>query len=244
MQKQKGISTLAGITIIIVVAVILFGGVFSWQYYSVKFEARNLKSETNSNVQNSNASLEENQKIAYAGYIEVDRFLKKYSSISPQNINTIKEASDYNRMIDAFGRNYAGIYSAESLTDKNIIYFSAQNSEGTSRVYRLNINTNALTILRKEPYVDKNSANQYDFILIGIQGNKLLLEKRSAMNTVGPCRSIWVYAYKYPGAMQSLDLNNLNSGLSIFYVSEEQYNSELIKENTCMQEINRQRAGT
>jgi hypothetical protein len=70
-----------------------------------------------------------------------------------------------------------------------------------------------------------------------VQGNKLLLEKRSYMNTVGPCRSIWVYAYKYPGSMQSLDLNNLNAGLSDFYVPKEKYDSELIWENACMQKI-------
>ena len=36
MQKQKRISTLSGIIIILAVAVILFGGVFAWQYYSTK----------------------------------------------------------------------------------------------------------------------------------------------------------------------------------------------------------------
>ncbi|MFH1967921.1 MAG: hypothetical protein ABIJ84_00875 [bacterium] len=36
MQKQKGISTLAGIVIIIVVAVIAFGGVFAYQYFATK----------------------------------------------------------------------------------------------------------------------------------------------------------------------------------------------------------------
>jgi len=33
MQKQKGISTIIGVIIIIVVAVILFGGVFAYQYF-------------------------------------------------------------------------------------------------------------------------------------------------------------------------------------------------------------------
>ena len=36
MQKEKGISTLVGIIIIVVVALILFGGIFAWQYYFVK----------------------------------------------------------------------------------------------------------------------------------------------------------------------------------------------------------------
>ncbi|MCX6718687.1 MAG: hypothetical protein NTY81_03770 [Candidatus Staskawiczbacteria bacterium] len=34
MQKQKGISTLVGIIIIIAIAIILFGGVFAWQYFA------------------------------------------------------------------------------------------------------------------------------------------------------------------------------------------------------------------
>jgi len=33
MQKEKGISTLTGIIIIVVTAVVLFGGVFVWQYF-------------------------------------------------------------------------------------------------------------------------------------------------------------------------------------------------------------------
>ncbi len=51
MQKQKGISTLTGIIIIVAVAVILFGGVFAYQYFT-KSETQNPKSETNSNFQN------------------------------------------------------------------------------------------------------------------------------------------------------------------------------------------------
>ncbi|MCX6718581.1 MAG: PsbP-related protein [Candidatus Staskawiczbacteria bacterium] len=35
-EKQKGISTLTGIIIIIVVAVVLFGGVFAYQYFTAK----------------------------------------------------------------------------------------------------------------------------------------------------------------------------------------------------------------
>lgn len=35
MQKQKGISTLVGVIIIVIVAVVLFGGVFAYQHFSV-----------------------------------------------------------------------------------------------------------------------------------------------------------------------------------------------------------------
>jgi len=46
MQKEKGISTLMGIIIIIVVAVILFGAVFAYQYFSAQ------KADNQSQVQN------------------------------------------------------------------------------------------------------------------------------------------------------------------------------------------------
>ena len=57
MQKQKGISTLTGIIIIVVVVVILFGGVFAYQYFATKTQTPITKSQTNSNVQNSNNNL-------------------------------------------------------------------------------------------------------------------------------------------------------------------------------------------
>ena len=36
MQRQKGVSTLIGIIIIVAAAVVLFGGVFAYQYFSLK----------------------------------------------------------------------------------------------------------------------------------------------------------------------------------------------------------------
>ncbi|MEK7562748.1 MAG: hypothetical protein AAB509_03665 [Patescibacteria group bacterium] len=36
MQKQKGISTLIGIIIIVAVAIVAFGGIFVYQYFTVK----------------------------------------------------------------------------------------------------------------------------------------------------------------------------------------------------------------
>ena len=54
MQKQKGISTLVGIIIIIVVAIIFFGGVFAYQYLS-KPQILITNDQQNPNVQNSNS---------------------------------------------------------------------------------------------------------------------------------------------------------------------------------------------
>ncbi len=59
MQKQKGVSISIGIIIIVAVAAILFGGVFAYQYYIGKSEARNPKVKTNSNIQNSNTETAE-----------------------------------------------------------------------------------------------------------------------------------------------------------------------------------------
>jgi len=55
MVKEKGISALVGIVIIVAVAVVAFGGVFGYQYLTEKSEARNPKPETNPNDQNPNS---------------------------------------------------------------------------------------------------------------------------------------------------------------------------------------------
>jgi len=49
MQKQKGISTLTGIIIIVAVATILFGGVFAWQYFATKYQNKVVSWKTYTN---------------------------------------------------------------------------------------------------------------------------------------------------------------------------------------------------
>jgi len=47
MKNQKGISTLIGIVIIIIVAVVTFGGVFAYQYFSTpKSQVQNQQQTT------------------------------------------------------------------------------------------------------------------------------------------------------------------------------------------------------
>ncbi|MEK7080415.1 MAG: hypothetical protein AAB925_01100 [Patescibacteria group bacterium] len=53
MQKQKGISTLVGITIIVAVAIIAFGGVFAYQYFTNP-KTQTSNAQLNLNSQNSN----------------------------------------------------------------------------------------------------------------------------------------------------------------------------------------------
>jgi flagellar basal body-associated protein FliL len=50
MQKQKGISTLVGVIIIVAVAVVLFGGVFAYQYFA-KSQTLVTNDQQNPNVQ-------------------------------------------------------------------------------------------------------------------------------------------------------------------------------------------------
>ena len=57
-NPKKNIPSWLGFTIIIVVAFLLFGGVFGFQYFVMKSEIPNPKSETNSNIQNSNTQNE------------------------------------------------------------------------------------------------------------------------------------------------------------------------------------------
>lgn len=54
MQNQKGVSTIAGITIFVVVAVFAFGGVFAYEYY-LKSQIPNPNDQQNSNDQNQTA---------------------------------------------------------------------------------------------------------------------------------------------------------------------------------------------
>lgn len=54
MQKQKGISTLIGIIIIAVVAVVLFGAVFAYQYFVAKSKTPISNVQSNSNTQTTN----------------------------------------------------------------------------------------------------------------------------------------------------------------------------------------------
>ena len=57
MQNQKGISTLAGIIIIIVVAVVLFGGIFAYQYFAVKTQPV-VQTQQNQNTSNKTPIIE------------------------------------------------------------------------------------------------------------------------------------------------------------------------------------------
>jgi hypothetical protein len=53
-RGQKGISTLVGVIIIVVAALVLFGGVFVYQYFAKISNSQFIISNKNSNVQNSN----------------------------------------------------------------------------------------------------------------------------------------------------------------------------------------------
>jgi len=62
MKNQKGISTLVGIIIIIAVALVAFGGVFAYQYYS-KSQNPNSNDQLNLNSQNPNSETNPNVQI-------------------------------------------------------------------------------------------------------------------------------------------------------------------------------------
>ena len=58
MSKQKGISSLIGIIIIVAVAVGAFGGIFAYQYYSTPKEEIITQIVTNTNIDNSKSQNE------------------------------------------------------------------------------------------------------------------------------------------------------------------------------------------
>ncbi len=70
-HKQKGISTLIGIIIIVAVAVILFGSVFAYQYFAVKFQQN---SEFFVSRPKTNQTQNSNTEIAGPALSEVERW--------------------------------------------------------------------------------------------------------------------------------------------------------------------------
>jgi len=76
MQKQKGISTLAGVIIIVAVVVVLFGGVFAYQYFA-KSQTPVTNDQQNFNVQTQQPT---NQEINNTGAIEQEQQLTKEQS--------------------------------------------------------------------------------------------------------------------------------------------------------------------
>jgi hypothetical protein len=60
MQKQKGISTLVGVIIIIAVAIILFGSIFAYQYFA-KSQIPITNNQQNSNVSTSTEAVADRQ---------------------------------------------------------------------------------------------------------------------------------------------------------------------------------------
>ena len=57
MQKEKGISTLVGIVVIIVIAVVAFGGVFAYQYFTAQTQPV-VQTQQNQNIENKASIIE------------------------------------------------------------------------------------------------------------------------------------------------------------------------------------------
>jgi len=110
MENQKGISTLAGITIVIIVTIIAFGGVFAYQYYGKK------SSDSQSPVLNENYNTQDsNAKTVLSETVIVDSISKSFG------VNFTKNAQG------KYGTVYSETRGANSI---NLITNGDLNSDG------------------------------------------------------------------------------------------------------------------
>ncbi len=239
-MNQRFLNTIIIILIIVIILLVLLTGA---KIYLTLME----KSES-----------ADNQSIVDPTYISVEDFLEQNKSISSANTDFIKKITNYENKIDAWGKNYAEITFIENGADRNIIYFvdgswieteDERDTTVLADVYSLNLKTNEL----KQIY--ESTPSIYDFHLFGRQNNKLLFEKIDFSDSPGPCFTGWVYAYENPlprfdkygdpeendsRTIKSLDLNNPDVGFSNFSVPEERYKTELLKQNACIEEMEKE----
>ncbi|MFA5994728.1 MAG: hypothetical protein WC823_07265 [Parcubacteria group bacterium] len=186
----------------------------------------------------------------------VDDFLKQNGSISDEDANTIKELTGYNKMLKYNSEKNIRIEIVRDNSDKNIIYFTDErfyidHSLIEPDIYKLNLKTSELTNIYKA------TNNLYDIVLIGIKNNSLLFFKKGINDSPGPCLNQWVDAYEHPlprsgkwlnsynggfyqddlRTVQSIDINNTNTGFSNFTIPKAKYLSELASQKKCRDKI-------
>ncbi|GEM_PF-3140516 len=154
--------------------------------------------------------------------------------------------------IDTNGEHEAHLYSVRDPKNAGILYL-AVNSYGiqysSTEVYRLDLNTG------KTDSIYKTDSQDTEYSLEGLQDNKLIFFKKDLSDSPGACFNGWTYAYEHPmprsadeiveghddyRIFQSLDLDNIESGLSYFPVPEEKYEIELEIEKECSEEFDKQ----
>jgi hypothetical protein len=183
----------------------------------------------------------------------VDDFLNLNSSISTENVNSIKELSYYDVIAKNSEENSARLDFVKDTIDKNIIYFintrfQFQSSLPRPDIYKFNLKTNKLA------RIYKSTTNYDDYELVGIKDSKLLFFKKGFDDSPGPCFNLWVDAYEhllphpknqtdlYKGdlrTIKSINLSNINAGFSNFTVPKEKYKSELALQKNCIENFDK-----
>ena len=169
--------------------------------------------------------------------VKVDDFLKK-ENLTEENIQTIKEISNYSKKNDAYGRNYADISIVEDKNSKTF-YFVGENSEKKPSVFRLTLEDQKVT------NIFEGSSNEYRYDLLGISSGKLLFFKDKADTSAGPCSNPWVEAYEQKNSGKDAvkivqSLNSLNpSVFANFVVPIEKYVHEVSRQEVCRYEFER-----
>jgi hypothetical protein len=153
MQKQKEVSTLVGIIIIIVVAVVLFGGVFAYQQYLI--QKSNIKNQ-NENVKSQNGT-EEWKTYANNEY----GFELKY----PNNWTFYNPSSDQKAFIiglygDPINGSASMIITVSQRSGKILAGWISENHY----IFIKNINIDGINGVIVSPAIVFNDANYYNAI--------------------------------------------------------------------------------
>lgn len=184
IKYKKGISTPLVLSIILILCVLVIG------YLSLGYFT--------------STSPSENSPIIFANISSVDQFILDNDVISPKNIDFVKEVTEYETKISAFGVKYTYINYVKY--GDNIYFVDERKADFNNikaDVYSLNLKTNEL----KQVY--KSNLSQYYYNLIGIQDKSLLFVKMSFEDSPGPCFNPWFDAVS-PNSQRKIVRLSLN----------------------------------
>lgn len=184
-----------------------------------------------------------------AGSITVGSFLEQNKDIAPGAILFIKDVSNYDQYLSAFGENYATVSIVNDPWNSNIIYLSEEINSwerpdlqtmsdrerrpyGISNIYSLNLKTG------ESKLIYSSGPSLYRFSITGERdGRRLVLEKMDRMDSTGPCYDIVVSAYENPEAdsrvFVSLDPKKPETGLLPHAVAKEEYERSKLDLEKC-----------
>jgi hypothetical protein len=186
---MKKISTLVGIIIIIVVAIIAFGGVFAYQYFS-KSQTPITKSQTNSNVQTADWKTYTSGEYGFSFNYPADWSLQTTAA----GVSVLTKQHEAYNVGSLNGSNIDFSVSACKLSDKECLA-TKQDLDKTFSSYSSAQNT-ALLVDGVSGHQWVEGSDQYAYIGV-IESNGILYQFNSTVDE---------YTTRYPDAMSDLQV--------------------------------------